>query len=319
MRLAPSKSPQPSGPEHHPKRGRDLPAELLAQIGDLGFQAQMIAHSAIAGVHRSRHHGSSVEFAEHKEYAPGDDVRHLDWRAFARFDRDYIKRFEDETNLHALIIVDQSASMAYPEDTDRASKLAYSCLCAGALAYVFARQGDAVGLASFNQELSIRVPARARRGHLQELLRALDELKAEGPSRLSETLDNLAGGLRRRSVVIVLSDLFDGGIEALPKLAQLRAQQHDVVLMHVLDPDELEFPFEDNTLFEGLESGEELAVDAEQIQSAYLEEMAAFRREAESACHNAKVEYQLARTDKPAGLLIRGMLAARTDRRRVRR
>lgn len=301
-------------------RSAEVSPKLLAEIGNLTFKARVVAESALAGMHRSRHHGTSVEFAEHKEYSPGDNIRHLDWRAFARFDRDYIKRFEDEANLRALVVVDTSGSMGYPKvPVDRPSKLGYATATGGALAYVLARQGDAVGLATFADELQIRVPSRARRGHLQEILSHLESLEAQGESKLQRALDALSEGLNRRTIVLVLSDLLDGGVASLAAMGRLRARKHDVTLFHVLDPDELEFPFEDSTLFVSMEDDRQVQIDARAIRKAYLEEVGRFTKEAESQCRSARVEYQLARTDRAPGPLLGAYLARRLSARALNR
>ena len=316
--LTPS-SPEPHAPEPE-RRQPEIDPAALSEVQSLALRARIVADSALSGMHRSRHHGSSVEFAEHKEYAPGDDVRHLDWRAFARFDRDYVKRFEDESSLRALLVVDGSASMGYPgPNAGRLSKLEYAKTLGGALSYVLARQGDAVGIASYAEKLDVRVPARARRGHLQEVLAALDTLHPEGPTHLKGALDKLAEGLSRRSIVIVFSDLFDGALQAVSSLGRLSARRHDVVLFHVLDADELTFPFEDATEFVGMETEDRVRVDARAIRDAYLDELARFLREAEQAARGARVEYIRARTDLPPGRLLRGFLASRLRLRSVRR
>jgi len=297
-------------------RAAEVDPSVLSEIGQLSLRARMLADSVFAGMHRSRHHGSSVEFAEHKEYAPGDNLRHLDWRAFARFDRDYIKRFEDEAALRALCVVDCSGSMGYPPAPDgRLSKLDFSRTCAGALAYVLARQGDAVGLATFAHKLDIAIPARARRGHLRELLVHLEALTPSGPSRLDATLGALAEGLRSRTVIIIFSDLLDGGVDALARVASLQARRHDVVLFHVLDPDELEFPFEDTTTFVSMEDRREVKIDARAIREAYLQELARFREAAETRCRSARVEYNLLRSDVSPGRQLADFLAARSRTR----
>ncbi len=307
---APPEAPRPA----------EIDPRVLTEIGNLGFRARIVADSAVAGLHRSRNRGTSVEFAEHKEYAPGDNLRHLDWRAYARFDRDFVKQFEDESNLRALAVVDASGSMGYPppDQADRLSKLSYSTTCAGALAYVLARQGDAVGVASYAEKLQIRVPARARRGHLQEILSVLEGLEAKGPTRLSEALDSLAEGLKRRTIVAIFSDLLDGGLDALASAARLRARRHDVIVFHVLDPDELDFPFEDSTRFESMEDDREVQIDARAIRDAYLAEMDRFRSRAEQACRSAQVEYRLVPTSAPPGQVIASVLAGRVRMRSAR-
>ena len=303
-------------PDEAPAR-QELDPRVLSEIGHLAFRARTVADSALAGMHRSRHHGTSVEFAEHKEYSPGDNVRHLDWRAFARFDRDYIKRFEDEANLRALLVVDSSGSMGYPagKDASRLTKLEYATTCAGAMAYVLARQGDAVGLATFSDRLDLKVPSKARRGHLQEILTNLEALVPEGPSGLAAALDRLSEGLTRRSIVAVFSDLLDGGLAALPGMARLRARKHDVVLFHTLDPDELDFPFEDSTEFLSMEDDRRVQIDARAIRDAYNKELARFLAEAEAGARSARVEYVLARTDAAPGQLVARFLARRMSAR----
>lgn len=314
MNVVSTKDPAAGEPAH----GREIDARVLAEIGNLTLRARIVADSANAGMHRSRHHGTSAEFADHKEYSPGDNLRQLDWRAFARLDRDYIKRFEDESNLRGLLVVDSSHSMAYPENAKsigRLSKLEYATTCAGALAYVLARQGDAAGLATFAERLSIRVPSRARRGHLQEILSTLEALKADGPTQLSASLDALSEGLPRRMLVFVFSDLLDGGLESLEAIKRLRARGHDVVLFHVLDGDEIDFPFEDSTLFVGLEDKSEIQIDARAIRKAYVEEAKRFIEKAESTCRSARVEYVFARTDVSPSRMLAGFLAKRTGLR----
>jgi len=306
------------GPEL--KETNEIDPRVLAEIGSLSFRARILAESALHGMHRSRHHGSSVEFAEHKEYSPGDNVRHLDWRAYARFDRDYIKRFEDESHLRALILVDTSASMSYRPagEAERLTKLEYAVTCAGALSYVLARQGDAVGLATFADRLEIRVPPRARRGHLQEILAKLETLAATGTTALAKALDALAEGMPRRMILVIFSDLLDAGPSALEAIARIAARRHDVTLFHTLDADELDFPFEDSTLFTSLEDDREVPIDARAIKAAYLEEIGRFVREVELESRGSRVEHHLLRTDSsPSGVLAR-FLAGRSSLRTAR-
>jgi uncharacterized protein (DUF58 family) len=307
--------PEPTEPA---VRGREIDPRVLAEIGSLSFRARIVADSANAGTHRSRHHGTSAEFAEHKEYAQGDNLRMLDWRAFARCDRDYIKRFENESNLRALLVVDSSASMGYPENAKqrhRLTKLDYATTCAGALAYVLARQGDAVGVAAFSEKLEIMAPSRARRGQLQEILGTLQSLKPRGPSRLETALDALSEGMPRRMIITIFSDLLDGGLQSLEAIKRLRARQHDIVLFHVLDADEIDFPFEDTTLFVGMETEDQINIDAHAIRRAYLEELAHFTGRAMEACRTARVEYNLVRTDLSPSHLLASFLARRVSMR----
>lgn len=314
------RAPEAEAPaEGEATEGLSLPAQVLTEVKNLGLKGRMLATSAVTGVHRSRLHGSSVEFSEHKEYAPGDNLRDLDWRAYARLDRHYIKRFEDERNLQALFLIDSSESMAYPRQPGRRSKLEYSKLLAGTLAYVLSRQGDSVGLSSFSEQLQLRLPPRARRGQLQEVLTSLGGLEPSGKTALPACLSALGEGLRQRSLLLLFTDLMDEGLAALPKLAELSARGHELVLFHVLDPDEIDFPFEDNTLFRGMESAATVQIDAQAVRQAYLEEAQSFLREAESGCRAARAEYRLARSDEGAGAQLVSFLGARANIRAVRR
>ena len=308
--------------EVSPRNGtNEVDPKLLAEIGSLSFRARILAESVLHGMHRSRHHGSSVEFAEHKEYSPGDNVRHLDWRAYARFDRDYVKRFEDESHLRALVLVDTSASMGYRAlgDPDRMTKMDYATTCAAALSYVLARQGDAVGLATFAERLELRVPPRARRGHLQEILSVLGSLSPSGQTSLGPALDGLAEGMPRRSILLVISDLLDAGDGAIEAMAPVAARRHDVALFHLMDADELDFPFEDSTLFDSMEDDRQVPIDARAIRRAYLDEVGKFVESTEMAARSARVEYHLLRTDEspsaPLGRFLAGRGHLRTSAR----
>jgi len=302
-------------------RIRVLDPEVLAQAGTLALKARIVADSVLHGLHRSPRHGSSVEFAEHKEYSPGDNVRHLDWRAFARSDREYIKRFEDESHLRALALIDTSGSMGYRGDPDlkRPSKLDFSAICGGALAYVLARQGDAIGLGTFGDQLDVRVPPRARRGHVQEILHALELLEAKGTTQLAKALDALAETMSRRMILALFTDLLDAGQGALEAIARLGARRHDVVLFHVMDPDELDFPFEESMLFTSMEDTREIQVDARAVKKAYLEEVKKFLEKAEAAARGARVEYHLLRSDQDPSAALTAFVAARASMRSVAR
>jgi uncharacterized protein (DUF58 family) len=269
------------------------------------------------GMHRSKHHGSSVEFSEHKKYSPGDDVRHLDWRAFARHDRDYIKQFEDESSVRALIVVDVSGSMKYcREGENQLSKQSYAMTCAGALAYVLARQGDSVGLASFSDQFRIEVPPRARRGQLQEIFSRLESLECGGETKFGAAFNALAEGMSKRMALIFFTDLLDSNAEAMQALSRVAARRHDVSLFHILDPDEIDFPFEGSTLFTDLEGPREVPIDAQAIKSAYLEEVSDFLMRVKNESRSARVSYELVRTDQSPSSLLRRYLSARTQTRR---
>lgn len=308
-------------PESTPARGHEVDARTLAEVKNLQVRVRIVADSALSGVHRSKNRGTSVEFAEHKEYSPGDDIRHLDWRAFARFDRDFIKKFEDEASLRTMIVLDSSGTMNYPpEPNGRLSKIELARTVAGALAHLLSAQGDAPGLAEFSESLSVSLPPRARRGHLQQMLSKLGGITPEGKTQFADAVRTLLEGLSRRHFIVVLTDLLDGGLEAMPALGRLRSRGHDIVVFHCLDADELEFPFEESTLFTSLEEEDRaIRVDARSIREAYLHEVQRFCAEAEMLCRKARIDYYLLRTDRaPGGQLARFLATRMQSTRGVR-
>jgi uncharacterized protein (DUF58 family) len=233
-------------------------SETIVRIEPLELRARLVVEGFLAGLHRSPYHGFSVEFSEYRPYSPGDDLRYLDWKLLARSDRQYIKRFEDETNLRCQLVVDQSRSMAYASKTDgveRSPKLRYAVTIAATLAHFLARQRDAVGLTTFEQDVVEHVPPRHRHGHLQRLLAVLERAASGSATGLAPALERVAGLTRQRGLVVLISDLLaplDGLDTAF---GQLRARGQEVIVFRVLDPAELAFPFEGASLFEDLESG----------------------------------------------------------------
>ncbi|MCC6994280.1 MAG: DUF58 domain-containing protein [Deltaproteobacteria bacterium] len=290
---------------------------VLAQIATRKLRARHVVHGALAGLHRSPHHGSSVEFAEHKEYSPGDDLRHVDWRALARFDKYYVKRFETETELAAYLVVDTSGSMGYAGGA-RESKLLYASRLAASLAYLLIQQRDRVGLvASGAGALTAYVPPRARTTHLPALLGVLEGLSPAGATSLDLALDHVLKVARRRSLVVLLSDLLDPAGEAtLQRLGRLSAGGHDVVVLHVLDDDELEFPFERLTQFESLEDERKLLVEPRTMRAAYLAELKAFLERTRRALQDHRVDYRLAPTSVSIDRPLVELLDARAHGRR---
>jgi uncharacterized protein (DUF58 family) len=291
-----------------------LDAATIAKLAGVKVRARAVMEGVLSGLHKSPHQGQSVEFAEHKEYAPGDELRHLDWKAYAKFDRFYIKRFEHETDLRAVLVVDASASMGYRTGT--LSKLEVASTLAGALSYLLVRQQDAAGLSVVGGRGPSDIPPRSAAGHLMELLGALEQLEPQGDTDLRKAADHLAERLPRRALVVVFSDLFDEAPDALRRLLQLRARKHDVAVFQILDPAELEFPFDDPTLFLSMEDDRRLEVNAREIRESYLEEMGEFLAQTKEVCAEADVDYQLVRTDEPLDAVLLGFLAKRQGRRR---
>ncbi len=277
------------------------------------MRARRVMEGVLTGLHRSPHQGQSVEFAEHKEYAPGDEIRHIDWRAFAKLDKYYVKRFEMETNLRALLVVDASGSMGYGRGAF--SKLQYAATCAGALAYLLQRQGDQVGLllaGAPDPASSERLPPGVRAylpfgsstAHVQEMLRRLDAARGDGPTLLPRALEFAAEKCGRRALLVVMSDLFDASEETQPALKMLRARNNDVLVLHLLDREELEFPFDDPTRFLSMEDERRIDAQPRQIRESYLEEIKKFLESTRRELTRADVDYaQIATDEAPDGAL----------------
>jgi uncharacterized protein (DUF58 family) len=290
------------------------PAQL-ARLGGLPIQARVIVEGALSGLHRAAVHGSSVEFAEHKEYSPGDELRHVDWKAYAKLDRYYVKQFEQESQLTVYLVLDASASMAF--SGGGLAKLHYGGLALAALAYLVIQQQDKVGLISCGDPgLETLVPPRARTSHLHDLMSVLESILARGGTgdeSPAGALSRIAELTRRRRALIVLaSDLFDAGDDTLRILVQLRAQRHDVSVLHILDPHERSFPYDGLTQFEALESAGKLLVNPAAIRRDYLDRMEAFLTKVRGTLTAAGVDYHLAETDQPLEQTLLELLVARS-------
>jgi uncharacterized protein (DUF58 family) len=289
----------------------------LAKLASLTVRARTIVEGALSGMHRNLHPGASLEFTEHKEYAPGDDVRRIDWKAVARTDRYTVKRFEDETEMRLLLIFDSSGSMAYRRTS--VSKLEYTTYLGAALAYLVGQQRDAAGMLAFDTETRAFLPPSTRPGQIREVLLALEGLRASGDTDPARAFEAVGEVCDKRSLVVVFSDMLDSEPKAGDKavlgehLRQLRARGHDVVLFHVLDPDEVNLPFEELVHFEGMEPGDgrTLLAEARDLVQAFAEESEAFRQRWRAACLEAQVEYRFVSTDMPPADILRAFLAER--------
>lgn len=287
-----------------------LDPKLLAKLGNVQLRTRVVVEGLLSGLHRASHQGQSVEFAEHKEYAPGDDLRHIDWKAYGKLDRHYVKQFEHETNLRAFLVIDASASMGYRGD-EGLSKLEYASVLAASLAYLLVRQQDAVGVVVAAGDQLRYLPPRAHAGHFPAVLSTIEAMEPEGTTDLARAMDFVAEKARRRAAVFVLSDLFDFQAGAVERIADLRRMKNDVSLFHVLDPWELEFPFDDATRFLGMEGEGLLEVDPREIRDSYLREIEALCERARRLCLEADMDYEQVRTDTPMDRLLLRTLARR--------
>jgi uncharacterized protein (DUF58 family) len=293
------------------RRRSPLDPAVLAKLGTLRLRVRAIAEGILTGLHRSPHHGQSVEFAEHKEYTPGDDVRRIDWKAYGKFDKYYVKRFEQETNLRAYLVVDASGSMGYRGRPEALSKLEVASALAASLAYLLFRQQDAAGLLLVGDRVRGALPPRASASHLGPLVESLEATRAEGPTRLAAAVDWITERAPRRSSVLLFSDLMDPDEQVLRKVAELGRRRHDVTVFHVLDPAELEFPFEDPALFLSMEDARQVEAHPRDVRRGYLEVLGRWLEDVKRTAAEADVDYQLCRTDRPVDEVLLPFLARR--------
>ncbi len=286
-----------------------LDPAVLARLGTLELKARTIVEGFLSGLHRSPFKGFSVEFAEYRQYIPGDDLSTIDWKVYARSDRHYVKKFEEETNVDCHVMLDVSRSMGY--GTHGITKFAYAQCLAAALGYLMNRQRDAVGLTAFDEGTVAMLPATARPGHLRALLLTLDRLQLGARTNMAKPLHQLADGLTKRGMVVLISDLLDDPDQVVRGLKHLQFRGTDVVVFHILDPDELEFPFERATRFEDLETGDEVMALPPAVREHYLAAIGSlvdrYRREL-GACG---IDYHLLRTDQPLELALLAYLSTR--------
>jgi uncharacterized protein (DUF58 family) len=286
----------------------------LAKYGHLTLVARNLVEGFLTGVHKSPYKGFSVEFAEHRQYYPGDEIRHIDWRAYGKTDRYYIKEYEEETNLKAHLLVDASGSMAY--QGQHTSKFQYAQYIAASLAYLMLHQRDAVGLGTHDTRLRQLIPPRSTSKHLLTLLRALEQTQPGGETALAPLWHQLAQQFRQRGLVVILSDGFDQVGPLLRALQHFRHRRHEVIFFHILAPEEAEFPFKKMTQFRNLEvSGHRLLVDPQRLRKEYLENFQRFCTELRDAAGRAQVDYHLMRTDEPVDRAL-GIYLSKRQRRR---
>ncbi len=293
---------------------RWLTPAMLAVLGRMDPFARMRKQGLAGGRHRSIQKGSSVEFAEHREYAPGDDPRYVDWKAFGKTDRMYLKEYEAETNLVCSLAVDVSESMEYRGRNAPLTKLEYAACLAAALALLVSRQRDSAGLYTFDDRVRDVVPPSANPDDLAQIAWTLEQPAGRRRTSLQPALDELAERLPRRSIAIVASDLLGDATATLAGLRHLTHRRHEVVVLHVLDPSEIDFPFERATRFRGLESLPTVQVEPTGVRRAYLAALARFLETLERGCRETQIDYELCRTDEPFDAPLRRLLTRRAVR-----
>ena len=274
------------------------PTELKT-IKNLQLMARQVVEGFISGLHRSPHKGVSIEFAQHREYVQGDEIRRVDWKVWAKTDRYYVREYEEETNLRATLLLDASGSMGYAGE-GRMSKHEYAVRLAAALAYLLLHQRDSVGMIAFDDNIRTIIPARSNTGHLRRMMEAMIASEPGGETDLGDVFHKLIPRLKRRGLVMILSDCFGDAAALTQALAHFRIAGHEVLLFHILDPDEAEFPFRDWTRFENLEVDEHFRmVDPIHFRAAYLKNFEQFEAELHQACRKNRVDLVPMRTNQP--------------------
>jgi uncharacterized protein (DUF58 family) len=292
----------------------------LAKVRNLEMQARLIVEGYLSGMHKSPYHGFSVEFAQHREYVPGDDLKHLDWKVYSRTGRFYLKQYEEETNLACWLLVDASESMRYgsgPVGDDGlplVSKYDYASMGAAALAYLILHQQDSAALVTYDNAVRQFVRPSSQSAHLKQMVNCLNKGAGRERTQLAPIFHDMAERITRRGIVVVFSDFFDDVPDILAGLKHLRHKRHEVIVMHVLDRAELEFPFQESTLFRGLEQLPELLTDPRSLRDGYLEQVGNFLHELKAGCLAQNIDYVQLRTDASLGVVLSSYLGYRLAR-----
>jgi len=292
-----------------PHKLRYLDPETLQRIGNLELVAREVVEGLQVGMHRSPLKGFSTEFSHHRQYVPGDELRHLDWRVYARTERYYLKQFEAETNFTANLLLDASSSMHFASHA--VSKLEYAKFMAASLAYLCVRQRDSAGLAVFDNQLRAYIEPKTTMGVVRTIAEELEKVEGLPRTNVAAILHEFANRIPRRGFVMLFSDLFDHVGEFVQGIEHLRFKGHNVAVFHVLDPHELQFPYDGSCKFIGLEEDGEIVTQPKRVRAAYLEELRKFLLEVRSACERAHVDYTLVDTSRPVDAVLSGYLIGR--------
>lgn len=286
-----------------------LNPNTLATLSNMQLRARMVVEGFIVGLHKSPYHGFSVEFAEHRAYGPGDNLRYLDWRLYGKTDRFYVKQFEEETNLKAHLMLDMSKSMAYA--SGEISKLQYGSYLSAALTYLLLRQQDAVGLTLFDTEIRTHIRPSSRPSMLNNILSQLEHVEPGEETSIGHSLHHLADRINRRGLVIIISDMLDDLDNILNGLKHFRHDRHEVLVFHILDPREVDFEFDAQAKFKDMESGEILATEPWHIQKDYQNAVDQFRQTLGARCREQHVDYVPLTTDQSLDVALLAYLNKR--------
>lgn len=296
---------------------RFLDTRILRSIASIELKARLLVEGMYASRHRSPDYGYSVEFMDHRDYTPGDEMRTIDWKMLARTERYYVKRFEMESNMNVICLLDVSGSMGYkPEERDRMGKLEYGSYLAAAMCYLVAHQQDSAGLITFDTAMRDFLPPKQGKRHLFTILAKLDSLEAGGASDLGPTLKTIVQRLTRRGVIMLITDCHSGIESVIDGIRHLVARRHDVIVIHLLDADEVKFPFQSLTSFRDLETGSQLMTDPLRLRKTYLDRLDGFRAAVKEGCASAGADYRFVDTSQPIEDVLRDYLLFRRQRSR---
>ena len=286
-----------------------LTPEIISRLNNLSLKARFVVEGFIVGLHKSPYHGFSVEFSEHRAYGLGDEIRHIDWKLWGKTDRYFVKQFEEETNLKSYLLLDQSLSMNY--QSEKISKLEYAQLLAASLGYLMLKQQDAVGLTLFDDRIRVNIPARSKRSHLNIILSQMENISSGPETHIAPVLHQTAEVIKKRGLIILISDLLDSPEDILSGLQHFRYKGHEVVVFHILDPQELKLDFPQRTRFLDMESGEEIITEPWHIQADYQRHMEAFCNYYKIQCRQNNIDYVLLATDTSLDLALSEYLLKR--------
>jgi uncharacterized protein (DUF58 family) len=288
---------------------RYLDPLTLAKVRSLELQARLVVEGYLSGMHKSPYNGFSVEFAQHREYVPGDDIKHVDWKVYGRTGRFYLKQYDEDTNLVCWLVLDISESMRY--GSKGVTKYDYASMAAASLAYLVLQQSDSVGFVTFDDAIRQFMKPSSQPSHLKEIVQVMNQGASHAKTRMAPLFHDLAERIGHRSIIFVISDMFDDVPDLLMGLRHLRYKRHEVVLWHVLDEYELTFPFHEATLFRGLEAYPELLTDPRGLRQGYLEQVQKFVDELKAGCRSQNIDYVQLRTDTRLDVALSSYLARR--------
>ncbi len=274
-----------------------LKPDVVSKLRSMDIRARMVVEGFMTGLHKSPYHGFSVEFAEHRQYMPGDEIKHVDWKVYGKTNRFYVKQFEEETNLKSYILMDASASMGY--SSTGITKFQYASYLAGAFAYLMIRQRDAVGLVIFDNKIRRYLPPRSVSTYLTQIFKELDTTESQSQTDVAMALHQMAERIKRRGLIILFSDLMDDPHKVIQSLKHFRHKKHEVIVFHILDPMEISFEFKQDAVFKDLETGEELNTQAWHIMSDYQAKIKSFVKQYKKTCREHNIDYVPLNTRDP--------------------